>query len=161
MEASEYTGRRAIWLTIMPDHTSVNFNDLLDAFLWVSGAAPDEYEAHISRLTGKIYWVGLADFGIKEELPEDIGNPDLYIGIPHKNDLDLGRSLVFRFTEAYLPESCDLVYGFFRKRRAYANFKDLLVQKGQLEHWHDYENKATEQALREWCEDNNLEISGI
>jgi hypothetical protein len=31
------------------------------------------------------------------ELPEDIDDDDKYIVIPHKNDLDLGKALVFEF----------------------------------------------------------------
>jgi hypothetical protein len=144
----------------MPDNTLVKFNDLLDAFIWVSGSDSSfEHEAYVSRLTGKTHYTGLADFGIEEEQPEDLGNEDLYIAVPHKNDLELGRDLVFRFVEDHLPDSADQVHDFFRSRGAYARFKNLLERKGQLDHWHDYENAATEQALREWCEDNGLVVA--
>jgi hypothetical protein len=46
----------------------------------------------------------------------------------------------------------------FRKRGAYARFKDLLHWKKALERWYDFENKATEAALREWCEVNDIVI---
>lgn len=94
-------------------------------------------------------------------MPEDVDDPDRYVAVPHKNDLDLGRDLVFRFVERYLPDSHDLVRDFFRKRGAYAKFKDLLDRRGQLDHWHDYEDKATKQALREWCAENGLDIAEL
>lgn len=143
----------------MPDNTPVNFDDLLNAFMWVSGDASLQYEAYVSRLTGKVYCTGLDDFGIDEELPEDLGNEDRYVAVPHKNDLELGRDLACRFVEEHLPDSADQVYDFFRSRGAYTRFKNLLDRKGQLDHWHDYENAATEQALREWCEDNGLAVA--
>jgi hypothetical protein len=141
------------------DHLTVNFRDLLDAFMWVSGDAAFSPEAYISRESGKIYWKGFDDSSLEEELPDDIDDPDLYVPVPSKNDLDLGRRLVFRFAEEHLGDACELVYGFFRSRGAYARFKDLLDRKGQLDHWHDYETKAVEAALREWCEDNDLRIA--
>jgi hypothetical protein len=106
-----------------------------------------------------VYWRGTAEFGIDEELPEDIDDPDRYVAVPHKSDLDLGRDLVFRFAKHHLPDAYELVYDFFRKRGAYGRFKDLLIRKGQLEHWNDYEDKATRQALRDWCEENGLDIA--
>ncbi|HKT28377.1 hypothetical protein [Dyella sp.] len=141
------------------DYAPVNFNDLLEAFIWVSGGnLGSEPEAYVSRQTGKVYWSGIAEFGVDEDLPEDIGDSDRYVPVPHKNDLDLGRDLVFRFAEQYLPDSCELVYHFFRRQGAYGRFKDLLDRKGQLEHWHDYEDKATRQSLRDWAQENGLAI---
>jgi hypothetical protein len=144
----------------MSDNTVVNFSELLDAFLWVSGAdAFTEQEAYISRRTGHIHWTGTGEFGIEEDVPEDIGDPDLYVGVPSKKDLNLGRGLVFRFVDEHLADSYELVYEFFRRRGAYARFKDLLEKKGLLELWHDYESAATEQALREWCAEEGLQIA--
>jgi hypothetical protein len=144
----------------MPDNTVVNFSELLDAFLWVSGAdAFTEQEAYISRRSGHIHWTGTGEFGIEEDVPEDIGDPDLYVGVPSKKDLNLGRDLVFRFVDEHLADSYELVYEFFRRRGAYARFKNLLEKKGLLEPWHDYESAATEQALRVWCAEEGLQIA--
>jgi hypothetical protein len=78
---------------------------------------------------------------------------------PHKNDLDLGRPLVFEFVRERLPEEYEEVRRYFSKRGAYARFKDLLVRKGALKEWYDFESKAQETALREWCEENSIEIT--
>ena len=39
-------------------------------------------------------------------------------------------------------------------------YKELLHSKGLLQTWYDYENQEEERALREWCKDNEIEISG-
>ena len=48
--------------------------------------------------------------------------------------------------------------GMFDRRGAYARFKDLLLRKKALDRWYDFEAKATEAALREWCEINGITI---
>jgi hypothetical protein len=45
----------------------------------------------------------------------------------------------------------------FSRRGAYAGFKQLLAEKRALDQWYDFEQKATERALREWCEFNSIE----
>lgn len=46
----------------------------------------------------------------------------------------------------------------FRSRGAYGRFKSLLDRANQLEAWHRYEEQAVENALREWCEENELPV---
>ena len=96
--------------------------------------------------------------GDSDELPDDIDDPDKYITIPHKNELDLGKALVIEFTSEYLPEDLDTVYSIFRRKGAYSRYKDLLERKGVLEDWYEYENKRQNEALKEWCRENNIEI---
>jgi hypothetical protein len=35
----------------------------------------------------------------------------------------------------------------------------LLSQRRAIDDWHDYRNKATERALRDWCELHSIEIT--
>jgi hypothetical protein len=91
------------------------------------------------------------------DLPEDLETSDRYIAVPHKNDLRLGRPLALTFVNQELPNDFDTVAGFFRRRGAYARFKDLLLARGMLERWYDYENRATEEALLAWCEENGVQ----
>ena len=42
--------------------------------------------------------------GDSDDLPEDVDESDKYIEIPHKNELDLGRNLVFQFVSKHIPE---------------------------------------------------------
>jgi hypothetical protein len=90
-------------------------------------------------------------------LPDDVDS-DRYIAVPHKNDLDLGKRLVLKFAAEFLADEYDYVRQIFSRRGAYARFKDLLDRHGKLQQWHDYEDRAKKEALREWCQDNEIEI---
>jgi hypothetical protein len=98
--------------------------------------------------------------GDSDELPEDIEENENYISIPHKSDLDLGRNLVFDFVEANIPDEFERVRAIFSRKGAYARYKDLLEARGQLEAWYNFENEATENALRAWCKEKCIELAG-
>jgi hypothetical protein len=136
---------------------SVTYDDLWHAFHWVSGGSPHINRAYISRATGETY-LDSDTYDVEEELPEDIDDVAIYVSVPHKHNLDLGQALVFRYIDERLPESYEVDRAYFRKRGAYARFKDLLERKGRLDEWHEYEAAATKQALQEWCEENDLQI---
>lgn len=138
----------------------ISWRDLENAFMWVSSAPMYSSEAYIDRETGKTYVRSdFDDFCDEdEEIPEDLGESDRYIAIPHKNELDLGKQLALDFTAAELPHRFDDVVRYFRRRGAYARFKDMLENEGRLDEWYRFENEVTERALREWCEENDIEI---
>jgi hypothetical protein len=136
--------------------TAVNLSDLHQALDWVSSAGAFENAAYIRRDTGEIFWASDPDdFDI--ELPADIDDQTRYVSIPHKNDLGLGRGLVARFVENRCPDHYEAVRDFFRARGAYSRFKGLMEEVGLLEAWYEYETRETEQALREWLEENEFE----
>jgi len=60
----------------------------------------------------------------------DLETFDRCIAVPHKNDLDLGRSLALRFVDQQLPDRSAAVRAIFQQRGAYARFKDLLTAEG-------------------------------
>lgn len=66
----------------------------------------------------------------------------------------------FDFVLSNIPDDYDYVRNIFRKRGAYARCKEFLESKGLLQSWYDYENTAQEKALREWCHDNGIEVTG-
>jgi len=136
----------------------VNLDELLAAFEWVSAseAAAVDCNAYVSKVTGKVHWSGE---GVEEELPEDIEDGSAYVAVPHKTEFDLGRSLALRFVEERLPRSYETVHQYFGKRGAYSRFKALLESVGQLEAWHQYEQSAIEEALRQWSEENGLTLA--
>ncbi|WP_266159812.1 hypothetical protein [Dyella silvatica] len=105
--------------------TPVSFDELLAGFEWTSAAAPFENEAYVNRITGKTFWSS-SSTDVEEELPEDIDDEWVYLAIPNKEDLDLGRELALRFVDAHLPESYELAQGYFQSRGAYPRFKALL-----------------------------------
>src|SRR4029453_19281752 len=75
---------------------TVKYEDISLAFDFVSSAAPMLNTAFISLETGEIYWVSELS-PLEEEVPDDLGESDRYVAIPHKNDLDLGSNLALSF----------------------------------------------------------------
>ena len=133
----------------------VNLDELLEACEFVSFEGMFDHSAYVSLDTGAIHWISDE---LDEEPPADLETSDRYLAIPHKNDLDLGTHLAFRFAEHHLPNHYETVRGFFHRRGAYALFKDLLHRLGRLEDWYRFENDAIEQALTDWCRDNGLQV---
>jgi hypothetical protein len=113
--------------------------------------------AILCKDTGQIlYHSEMADL---DEIGDDDLDWDMCIEIPHKNDLHMGQNLVFEFVKMQLPDDYHHVQQIFRKRGAYRRFKDFLETKGLLEIWYDFESKREEQALRQWCLENEIELS--
>lgn len=135
----------------------MKFDDLLAAYEWVS-SSPDDNEAFVSRFTGNVHWSS-STMELDDELPEDIEDGSIYVAVPNKHDLNLGKNLALAFAEEQLADSYQTVANIFRQRGAYGRFKDLLERKGCLEAWYDYEAKATELALREWGAEEGLSIA--
>ena len=111
----------------------------------------------INKKTGKVYYQ--SEMGDLDEIPEEIDEPDSWVEVPHKNDLGLGRELVFKFVAQRLPSDYEQVEMIFRKRGAYSGYKDLLDQHGLLQEWYDFENAREKEAIREWCLENGIDIS--
>jgi hypothetical protein len=85
--------------------------------------------AFVSLDSGSIYW--LSESGdLDEDVPDDLETSDRYIEVPHKDDFDLGRELVFQF-----------------------------VEQRRLEEWHAFEDAAKERALRQSCAENQIQLS--
>lgn len=135
---------------------AVKYEDLSEAFDFVSFGAPMEHQAYISLDTGTIYWI--SESVEEEEVPADLETSDRYIAVPHKNDLDLGRHLALRFVEETLPNRYTTVESIFRHWGAYARFKDLLVSEGYLDKWYAFEADSTRIALKEWCTENGIQL---
>jgi len=134
----------------------MTYDTIEEAFLFVSGAALFERTAVVHRQTGETFYASLmSDY---DELPEDLDESDDYVGIPHKNDLDLGKPLVMDFVRSQCPKEVDRILTIFRRRGAYGRFKDFLKQKGLLDDWYVFEQQRTRQALLQWCEENDIEL---
>jgi hypothetical protein len=142
----------------MSERKMVTFSEIWDAFLFVNSAEHGMHSAILCKDTGQIYYHSeLGDFDDVEELELDW---DACIEIPYKNDLDLGKNLVFEFVELHLAEEYRRVEQIFECRGAYRRFKDLLEQKGLLQSWYDFENQEQEHALHQWCIENEIELTG-
>jgi Uncharacterised protein family (UPF0158) len=143
-------------------NTKVNFEELLDAFEFVSFGEQYSHEGYIDLETGRIHTRSDRDDLEEEEgdetWPELDDDEGRFIQIPDKLEPDLGKPLVLRFASEQLPEHADRIRAIFSKRGAYARFKDLLESLDQLENWYAYENEAGREALREWCGENGIEL---
>lgn len=124
------------------------------------GSGPGEHQAFLCRQTGKIYWRSeLSDLDeLNDELLDDIEDDENYVAIPDKRELGLGKPLVLDFAREFLPNDFDEVRYIFSKRGAYSKFRVLLARRKAVDRWHDFEAKATERALREWCELNSIAV---
>jgi len=137
----------------------MKFDEIEDAFFFVSSASQFTNSAFLSKETGEIFYI--SGMGDSDDLPEDMEDSDEYIEIPHKNDLDLGNRLVMEFITEQCPELLEKVHAMFRRKGAYSRYKELLDSKGLLERWYDYENQNTKEALRQWCADNGIELTEV
>lgn len=134
----------------------IKFSDIEEAFFFVSSDQYGMHTALLNKETGQCYY--RSEMGDLDEIDEDV-DPDDCIAIPHKNDLDLGQELVFEFVTDHLPDEYERVRQIFKKRGAYGRFKEFLASRDLLQAWYDFENQQEQQALRQWCKENGLEIS--
>lgn len=137
---------------------TISYDDLESALFWASSSGPFDNVAYVSKTTGEIFYSSETN-PVEEELPDDVEDEDLYCALPHKNDLDLGRTLVFDFVDEQIPDQYMAVQEIFRHRGAYARFKDLLERAGQLHAWFEYEQTATERALLGWAEEQGISVT--
>ena len=135
---------------------SISFDDIENAVMYVSAEPKFTNGVYLCKETGRIFYTSM--LYDSDELPEDIEDPDKYQTIPHRNDLQLGNSLVYEFAEKYLPEDVDKINSFFHHRGAYSHYKDLLDSRGLLDKWHKFEDERRKSALEQWCQENCIEI---
>ena len=133
------------------------FSDIHDAFLFVSSDSYGINSAVLCKDTEKILY--RSEMGGFDEIEEGDLDWDECIMIPHKNDLDLGQQLVFEFVEMYFPDDYDRVRHIFQKRGAYGRFKNFLESKQLIGTWYEFETQREQQALQQWCTENEIEIS--
>jgi len=136
---------------------SINFNELRNAFEFVSSGPSSQQNAYICMDTGVIYWTSTV-VDLEENIPDDLESSDRYIPVPHKNDLKLGQGLALSFIREEIPHDYNFVASLFRKRGAYRRFKELLQSEGKLEKWLAFEANASNEALLDWCKENNIDL---
>lgn len=135
----------------------VKFTAIEDAFFFVSSTGFGMHSAVLNKESGQIYY--RSEMGELDEMSDEDLDGDACIEIPHKNDLSLGRELVFEFVTDHLPDEYEHARHIFGTPGAYGRFKALLESKGLLQMWFDFEHRREEQALREWCKENEIQLS--
>ena len=136
----------------------MKYSHIEDAFTFLSTVSPHERHVYLNKETGETYYVSMLDD--LDESPDDLDANEHYISVPHVNELNIGRNLVFDFISAYVPVESERVRKIFRGKGAYYRFKSFLQAKGLLKGWYKFEKKATEEALRRWCRENNIVLEG-
>ncbi|MFW6131991.1 MAG: hypothetical protein ACOC5F_05290 [Candidatus Aminicenantaceae bacterium] len=136
----------------------IKFEDIKEAFDFVNSGYYGDHTALLNKSTGQIHW--RSESGDLGEIPEALWESENAVEIPHKNDLGLGNQLVFDFVLSNTPDDVEYVRNIFRRRGAYARYKDFLESKGLLQSWYNFENAAQNRVLRKWCKDNGIELSG-
>jgi uncharacterized protein UPF0158 len=137
---------------------TMDYNDLLLAFEFVSSGAPRENQAFVSLDSGQTFWISHGEAVEDGVIPDDLEGSDRYVEVPHKHDLDLGQSLVFRFADERLPHRRHDIAELFHRSGAYRRFKGLLESENRLQEWYAFEEDATRQALHEWCNENGIRL---
>jgi len=140
------------------------YSEIEDAFFHVNLDSYGMNSATIYKDTGKIVFHSAmfddGEFGEDEEIDEasplDSGP---WVEMPHKNDLNLGRNLVFDFIEKELPNEYDRIENIFRRKGAYSRYKDFLERCGKLDEWHEFQNRREKETLLEWCKDNGITLA--
>ena len=119
-----------------------------------------EHRAVLCKRTGKVYWHSeFSDLDeLNDQLPDGIEDEEKYVAIPDKRELGLGKPLVLDFVREFLPSDFDEVRYIFGKKGAYSKFRALLVRRNAVDRWYDFESKATERALRDWCNLNSIAV---
>ena len=138
--------------------TAVKYTDLEFAVEFVSGGDIMDAQAYISRNSGEIYFVSDDSDLDEAEVPDDVGDPELYAEVPAKRDLNLGKRLVLKFAAGELPDRYEEIDAIFRRRGAYSRFKELLAEADKLDAWYEYESSAMEAAIFDWAESEGLTV---
>jgi len=142
-----------------PQSTSVKLSELIVAFESVSASDGYEHKAYICKRTGRIIIVSEGmDLEEETEVPDE---PDLadYHVVPHRRDLDLGKRLALSFVAQELPGLLNKAREIFHRKGAYGRFKQLLHTTGSLDKWYAFEERATEEALLEWCDEAGVTLN--
>jgi hypothetical protein len=139
----------------------VKWAELIEAFEFSNCAGPSMLRAYLERETGKFFFS--SNFADADEddptwIAIEDANSEKFIALPDRRELELGKSLVLGFSAARLPERYHEIKDIFRRRGAYSRFKAILDESGVLQKWYDFEAEATQDALREWAAENDIEI---
>jgi hypothetical protein len=134
---------------------SVSIKKLLEAMDTTSTLLDGDQIIFLDPTSGRFYKKN----DLEQPRPDDLLSNPKYLIVPSKQDLDVGKNLVFEFTSLFLSQYIEVVHDYFRKKGAYARFIAFLNLHHQLENWYDYQHKKQQQALIAWCETHQIEYT--
>ena len=139
---------------------TIKFEKVREAFLFGSPVLNEAVDVYLSRQTGELIYgpeISLRD-GEEHELSNDIDDEEKYVTVPSQRGLGLGKPLALKFAEEFLPNDLWKVRDIFSRSGAFPRFRDLLESRDAVQQWRDFEERATDQALREWCAENKIAL---
>jgi hypothetical protein len=115
--------------------------------------------AMVSRETGMIHLLNDEYMDEEAPLPSDSGGNERYVPVPPAGTLGIGDGLILRFAATHLADDQDTVRDLFRDRDT-EGFARLLEERGAGDAWDRFHKEVTRNALRQWCEENGLQLAG-
>jgi hypothetical protein len=136
----------------------VNWNELLNTFDFVSLGQPDEHQAVLCRESGKFLWYSdLMDD--RDEWPDDADDEENISGYLIRRN-SISASLWYSTSSKSFYRTNSITCGGYSSARAHTPVSRICCNERMLDRWHDFETKATEKALKEWCDVNDVAIDG-
>ena len=114
--------------------------------------------AMVSRETGMIHFLNDEYMDEEAPVPSASGSNGDYVPVPPAGTLGIGDGLILRFAATHMAGDQDTVRDLFRDRNT-EGFARLLEERSAGEAWERFHEEATRTALRQWCEENGLELA--
>ncbi len=138
---------------------AVNLDELEHAALVVDDGA-GRATALVARATGMIHLLNDDYMDEEAPLPADAAAGDSdYVAVPPASTLGIGDQLVFRFAAAHLAGDQAAIRDLVRAEDT-DGFERLLDERGATESWQRFRTEETQTALRRWCDEHGLRVSG-
>ncbi|MCS0630800.1 hypothetical protein NX786_15800 [Telluria mixta] len=138
---------------------AVNLDELEHAALVVDDGE-GRATALVARATGMIHVLNDDYMDEEAPMPADPGDGDGdYVAVPPASTLGIGDQLVFRFAAAHLAGDQAAIRDLVRAEDI-DGFERLLDERGATESWQRFRTEETQAALRRWCDEHGLRVSG-
>ena len=135
----------------------IAFKKIEEAYEYVSAGPLHSHRALLDTTTGEVLlW---SESNELDEFPEVVDEAR-YLELPTRCELHLGKTLVISFVESHIPEARAEVLEMFANRGPYPRFKNFLDRHSLVDKWYEFEGTETERALREWCREKGLSLTG-
>jgi hypothetical protein len=138
---------------------AVNLDELEHAALVVDDGE-GRATALVARATGMIHLLNDDYMDEEAPLPADraAGDAD-YVAVPPASTLGIGDQLVLRFAASHLAGDQAAIRDLVRAEDT-DGFERLLDERGATESWQRFRTEETQTALRRWCDEHGLQVSG-
>jgi hypothetical protein len=138
---------------------AVNLDELEHAALVVDDGE-GRATALVARATGMIHVLNDDYMDEEAPLPADPGAGDGdYVAVPPASTLGIGDQLVFRFAATHLAGDQATIRDLVHAEDT-DGFERLLDERGATASWQRFRTEETQTALRRWCDEHGLRVSG-